>query len=477
MTDNPGDAVLRQQVRDAAREARQADASWATSQVLARRYLAARERQLDVLQQVKAIRPGFQKIDDYIESVASTITRIKREIPALPPSGPADHYYTMPGGYARTTEPDRAPRREPISETLTRSPAPSFWRRHRPVLIGTVLAVAAAVMVSVVLFTRSSPPQPPPIGFIAAGRGGSLAEETPSGQLVLWDIAARHVAAALADPDGAGIAAIASSGNGTEIAIEDSNGSTYVWNIAERRIAAAVSTPEYNYTNSVALSADGKTLAEAEGNDQQVAVWDIATRRAVATIQVLPSSSDGSPFVDGIALSPNGKLLAVSLSVSGQPGVEIWNIPARQIASELSSDYGGDQLTFSPSGRTLITADAGTFTLWGVLNGVLTKTMTLDDPTAVQALSSNPAVSYAVFNPAGTTLATADGSSSGDIFLWNPGTGRIAVTLTDPGSQGVAGLAYTPDGKTLIAADDNGRIYLWDIATRKISATLTMSRR
>jgi hypothetical protein len=40
--------------------------------------------------------------------------------------------------------------------------------------------------------------------------------------------------------------------------------------------------------------------------------------------------------------------------------------------------------------------------------------MTLDDPTAVQALSSNPAVSYAVFNPAGTTLATADGSRFAD---------------------------------------------------------------
>jgi hypothetical protein len=66
--------------------------------VLANRHLAAKENQLNKLQEVKAIRPDFKvgggSIDDAIESVSRSIARIEAEIPTLPPTGPADHYYT-----------------------------------------------------------------------------------------------------------------------------------------------------------------------------------------------------------------------------------------------------------------------------------------------------------------------------------------------------------------------------------------------
>jgi hypothetical protein len=98
MAESPEDRALRQRIRDAAEEARQARASWGTSQVLARRYLAAREHQLEVLEEVKAIRPGFDvgggSIDGAIESVARNIANIEAEIPGLPSYGPVDHYYS-----------------------------------------------------------------------------------------------------------------------------------------------------------------------------------------------------------------------------------------------------------------------------------------------------------------------------------------------------------------------------------------------
>ena len=353
----------------------------------------------------------------------------------------------------------------------------TLWRRRRVLLISLILAVVTAVTVSVVLLTRSSPEQkPPPIQFIAAGPGGSLIEDTPEGNVILWNIASKRVTAALTDPGANGVESIAASGNGSELAVEDGNGSTYVWNVTRRRVAATVSVPENEYTNDVALSADGKTLAEIGDNDQQVLVWDVVTRRSLAKIQVLPASSDGSSSVDDIALNPDGKYMAVSVAGSDQPGVEVWNIATRQIAAELSSDYGGDQLIFSPNGQTLVIVGDGAFTLWYVLNGVLTEATTLTDPTAAQILNSEPADSSAAFNPFGTTLATADGSTAGDVFLWNLRTYRLIATFTDPESQGVVGLAYSPDGRTLIAADGNGRIYLWNTTTRKVFATLYTTR-
>lgn len=98
MAESSEDRALRRQIKDAAEDTRQARASWSTSQVLASKYLAARERQLETLEQVKSVRPEFDvgggSIDGAIESVARNIASIKAEIPNLPPHGPVDHYYT-----------------------------------------------------------------------------------------------------------------------------------------------------------------------------------------------------------------------------------------------------------------------------------------------------------------------------------------------------------------------------------------------
>jgi WD40 repeat protein len=77
-----------------------------------------------------------------------------------------------------------------------------------------------------------------------------------------------------------------------------------------------------------------------------------------------------------------------------------------------------------------------------------------------------------MFSSNGTTVATSDGTSA-SAYLYNAATGQLTTTLTDPNSLGVADLAYTPDGRTLITADGNGNTYLWDLSTSSVVATLT----
>jgi Tol biopolymer transport system component/tRNA A-37 threonylcarbamoyl transferase component Bud32 len=285
--------------------------------------------------------------------------------------------------------------------------------------------------------------------------------------------ARQTLAATLADPGGSNASAtvnsVAFSPDGRTLAVGDQDHSAYLWDLATRRIVATLTAPVGSASvSSVAFSPGGTTLAAGDG-DGSTFLWDLATGRLAATLADPPAASGGSSEgVNAVAFSPDGKLLAAA---DADDSTYLWDVATRQVTATLTDPSGlASQMKavgFSPDGTMLATADAdGKTYLWSVATGRLAAT--LSDP-------GGESVSSVAFSPHGTMLATGDGD--GSTYLWDVAAGRLAATLTGPDSSLVSSVAFSPDGKTVAAGAGGGSTYLWDVATGQPAATLTDPQR
>jgi hypothetical protein len=245
-------------------------------------------------------------------------------------------------------------------------------------------------------------------------------------------------------PDGR-LLASGSCGQGNIIIC--TQGEIRLWDVATGSLVRSL-TGHTSWINSVAFSPDGRLLASGSA-DSTIRLWEVATGEELLTLY--------DYFVRSVAFSPDGRLLA---SGSDDKTIKLWDVGGRLVRILTGHTDRVRSVAFSPDGRLLASGSRDkTIKLWEVASG-----------REVRTLSGHTgSVTSVAFSPDGRLLAS--GSADDTIKLWEVASGREVRTLSGH-TDWVTSVAFSPDGRLLASGSYDNTIKLWEVASGNLVRTL-----
>ena len=272
--------------------------------------------------------------------------------------------------------------------------------------------------------------------------------------------------------------------------------------------------------SSIAFSRDGSRFITG-GSGPPLRVWDSASAQALAVsfgtagnaIHAIALAPDGQRLLAGgqhdgpTGDSPDGPMLRLWQTTSGQPSGVLFGGPAESVTSlayandgqrVASAGFDGPVRLWSLGDAASAAAGAGARLVSQVLTGHRGSVNSLlfsqdasllvsggDDgdirvwhtdpgPSLGQALQGSAAGwSCVAFSPDGSRVVAGNAGSAGSLRLWDASSGRVLVDSFDGHTNRVTGVAFMPDGRRIVSASSDGTLRLWDAATgQQIGAPL-----
>jgi WD40 repeat protein len=255
-------------------------------------------------------------------------------------------------------------------------------------------------------------------------------------------------------------------------------GKVQVWDVSGKlrfEVGAGQGHTSFTY------SPDGRFLA-TNGSGGSVHVWDAATGRQVRQFDWMPKDAPAQPL-GGVqvemgaytaAFSPDGRVLLSGAMLIQPNGLRVlvqgWEMASGKERLHYNTDMtfndGGPQsieaifraldafvlaFVFSPDGRQLAEANFSSVRLRDLASGRELRVFGGREVTPRTA----------VFSPDGKLLVA--GQQDGTIRLWDLATATVLADLPAHGSA-VTALAFSPDGKMLASGARDTTLLLWDWA-------------
>ncbi len=292
--------------------------------------------------------------------------------------------------------------------------------------------------------------------------GGTLASAGAGGAVLLWNVhhplVVRSLGERSQEVNGLGFTPGCCSGAGSSLFVagnapDNTSRAGYTvgrWTMPEDMPQPSAARSRRS-ADAVAVSPNGRLLAVADG---RILVYEIQGGR----ISPLGSLLSAGTEVDTVSFSPDGSSLA-----AGGAKAWVWDVqtgsgqPVFRPGGPLPGSAGSAMsIAFSHDGKTLAAGyDDGTVRIWKVAGG--------KRPTVI----SHPGASnvHVAFSPDGRWLAAC--YDDGTVRLFKAAAPKAPGRRLSVESDGtpVNAVAFSPDSRTLATADDDGTVRLWDVAT------------
>lgn len=282
--------------------------------------------------------------------------------------------------------------------------------------------------------------------------GKTLAVGGADNTLRLWEVTTGRLRLSL-EGHTETVHAVAFSPDGRHLASGSSDGTVrlWAWDAAGGTAKEAACLTAEGAVRSVAFSPDGKSVAS--GGVGKICLWETAT----GACRLRLPGARGNETVLSMAFSPDGRVLA---SGGGDTKVRLWDVkrgkplqvlegPETMWYSLIPPDNAGNTvfaIAFSPDGKTLASVHMDGTRLWSLATGAQSRFLPMCKGGTV------------AFSPGGKLLAVG----GEELGLWDDGTGEKRMLLQGH-RGGIESLAFSPDGKVVVAAGRGGVVYLWEI--------------